>query len=235
MARARGRPGSPAPRRRPTARLPKEVRAALPREVASTWELIAPHLPPGLYLAGGTAAALHLGHRQSNDLDFFYHGGAVDLDALGQELTNLGAVVDLRSPGTLRVYFGSTKVEFFHADEAVPQHPIGQPVDIAHVPVIDLRDLMAMKLKVLADRGELRDYYDVKEIEERKGIAVEEGVALFAHRYGLDRSSMAVRQLILALGYLDDCEEDEAVPMSKQELAAWWKQRQRKLLRNLGS
>lgn len=216
------------------ARLPKEVRDALPPPVARAWRLIAPHLPAGVYLAGGTATALRLHHRRSNDLDFFFHENAVDLDALEAELSKLGAAVDLRSPGTLRVYVGETKVEFFHADEARPQHPLAPPSTIGDVPVADIRDLMAMKLKVLAERGELRDYCDVKEIEEREGVSVEDGIALFRERYGLDQASPAIRQLIMALGYLDDCDEDESLPMSKRELADWWRKRQAKLIRNLG-
>jgi predicted nucleotidyltransferase component of viral defense system len=48
--------------------------------------------------------------------------------------------------------------------------------------VADIKDLMAMKLKVLSERGELRDYYDVKDIDERGGVTVEEGLALFRER-----------------------------------------------------
>jgi len=102
------------------------------------------------------------------------------------------------------------------------------------VKVADILDLMAMKLKVLAERGELRDYFDVKEIEERAGVSLEDGIALFRERYGLDQANPAIRELIVALGYLDDCEEDESLPMSKLELADWWSKRQAKLIRNLG-
>ena len=48
--------------------LPQEVRQVVPRATAEAWETIAPVLPPGLYLAGGTALAVHLAHRVSNDL-----------------------------------------------------------------------------------------------------------------------------------------------------------------------
>jgi Nucleotidyl transferase AbiEii toxin, Type IV TA system len=55
---------------------------------------------------------------------------------------------------------------------------------VAGLGVADLRDLMAMKIKVMAERGEMRDYFDVKAIDERGGISVEEGVALYMRRYG---------------------------------------------------
>lgn len=235
MGRGQGASGKPqASSRRSQSPLPKEVRQALPQGVARAWMLLAPHLPDGLYLAGGTATAIHLHHRRSNDLDFFFHGNAVDLDALEKELSQLGVAVDMRSPGTLRIYVGKTKVEFFHADEARTQHLLVPPSEIADLQVADIRDLMAMKLKVLAERGELRDYYDVKEIEERKGVTIEEGIALFRERYGLDNASPAIRHLIVAMGYLEDSDEDQSLPMTKSELTAWWRKRHAMVIRNLG-
>jgi len=103
-----------APRQRNrAARLPKDVHEALPPAVARAWRLIVQHLPAGLYLAGGTATALRLRHRRSNDLDFFFHHNAVDLDALRDELSKRGAAIDLRAPGTLRVYVARTKLNSF--------------------------------------------------------------------------------------------------------------------------
>jgi hypothetical protein len=37
-----------------------------------------------------------------------------------------------------------------------------------------------------------------------------------------------------ALGYLDDIVEDEALPVGKKDLTAWWRHRQAKLVRELG-
>jgi predicted nucleotidyltransferase component of viral defense system len=103
------------------------------------------------------------------------------------------------------------------------------------VPVASVKDLMAMKLKVLAERGELRDYYDVMQIDQHGGVSVEDGVAYYLDRYRLDHASDALAHLIRALGYLEDADEDEALPVSKAELAAWWRGRQAELIRNLGT
>ena len=62
--------------------LPDQLRDVLPPGAAETWERIAPIVPEPAYLGGGTAIAVHIHHRQSRDLDFFYHENAVDLDAL---------------------------------------------------------------------------------------------------------------------------------------------------------
>lgn len=103
------------------------------------------------------------------------------------------------------------------------------------MPVASVKDLMAMKLKVLAERGELRDYYDVMQIDQHGGVSVEDGVAYYLDRYRLDHASDALAHLIRALGYLEDADEDEALPVSKAELAAWWRGRQAELIRNLGT
>lgn len=224
------------------ARRPDEARdlAASPLErlpdgVAAALRKLRPVLPEGLYLAGGTAVAMRLGHRKSQDLDFFFHGGAADIDELEAMLIGLGSAVEFRGPGTLRGYVDATKVAFLQADLAGFQQRLEEPETLADIRVARMKDLMAMKLKVLAERGELRDYYDVKCIDEDGSVSLEDGVAFFLRRYGLDRASDALPHLVRALGYLDDVEEDESLPMSKAELARWWQARQVELLGNLGT
>jgi hypothetical protein len=217
------------------AQLPAELRRVLPPDTRDAWRALAPVLPSPLYLGGGTGVAVHLGHRSSRDLDFFFHRSAVDLGRLAKQLGEAGpfAVTD-SSPGTLRGLFGATKLELLHADEAAPQTLLEEPAPVAGLRVAGLKDLLAMKLKVLAERGEMRDYFDVRAIDEQSPLSVEDGVALFLARYRLDPSSGAVRSLIHALGYLDDVEEDPSLPASRDELAAWWQRRQATLIRNLG-
>jgi hypothetical protein len=134
------------------------VREILPLDTAATWDAIAPVVPPTTYLGGGTAIAVHLAHRVSRDLDFFFHHESVDLDSLAHRLDAIGpfAVTD-RSAGTLNGIFSATKVQFLHADEARPQHLLEPPVEVDGLQIAGLSDLMAMKLKVVGDRGELRD------------------------------------------------------------------------------
>lgn len=116
-------------------------------DCAASWD--ATSISPG----GGTAVAIYLHHRVSRDLDFFYHDDSLDLGALERELKSIGAAVTLRAPGTLRVQIGEAKVEFLHADEKAPQHQIEKPKEVSGVPLASLRDIMAMKLKVLAESG----------------------------------------------------------------------------------
>jgi Nucleotidyl transferase AbiEii toxin, Type IV TA system len=66
------------------------VRTILPGDTATTWDVIAPIVPQQAYLGGGTAIAVHLGHRVSRDLDFFFHHHSIDLDDLASRLAAAG-------------------------------------------------------------------------------------------------------------------------------------------------
>ena len=156
----------------------------MPADTAMAWELLAPTIPAAAYLAGGTAIAVHLGHRVSHDLDFFYHRNAIDLDQLARTIDTVGPfAITMRSPGTLNALFFRTKIQFLHADEVAPQRLLTQPFEVAGLRVAQLDDLLAMKLKVVGDRGELRDYFDLMTIEQRGGRSVEEGLQLFLARF----------------------------------------------------
>jgi len=214
--------------------LSPQLRAVLPTDAQKAWTTLAPLLPRELYLAGGTGAAVHLHHRQSRDLDLFFHHAAVDLQRVREIVSTAGAfAVELEGSGTLRGVFGATKLELLHADEVKPQTLLDEPTEVCGLRVAGLRDLLAMKLKVVRERGELRDYYDIKEIEQRSGLSVEDGLVFFMKRYGVSAQDPAIGQIVQALGYLDDIEADDSLPISKEQLIAWWAKRQPTLVRNL--
>ena len=92
--------------------LPERVRGILPPDTALTWETIAPIVPPTAYLGGGTAIAVHLAHRVSRDLDFFFHRNSVNLGELNTKLSAAGPfAVAERAPGTLKAgtSYGSSR------------------------------------------------------------------------------------------------------------------------------
>jgi hypothetical protein len=176
------------------------VRKILPPDTAATWDVIGPLVPPGAYLGGGTAIAVYLGHRVSRDLDFFFHHGSVDLDELTRRLATAGPfAVTERAPGTLNGVFSATKVQFLHADEGCPQHLLEPPEEVDCLRVAQLSDLMAMKLKVVGDRGELRDYFDLMIIEQRAGRTVDEGLALFIERFQPEYPQQAINHILASV------------------------------------
>jgi hypothetical protein len=207
------------------------IRAILPPDTAATWDAIAPIVPPEAYLGGGTAIAVHLGHRISRDLDFFYHHGSIDLDDLARRLSEAGPfAVTERSPGTLNGLFSATKVQFLHADESRPQHRLEQPQETDSLRIAGLSDLIAMKLKVVGDRGELRDYFDLMTIEQRTGRTADEGLALFVARFQPEYPQPAINHILLGLGYFDDVDPDDALPVPRSEIVDYWTRRQREII-----
>ena len=211
--------------------LPGELRRVLPVETAEVWEAIAPVIPSGCRLGGGTALAVHLGHRQSRDLDFFFEDAGLDLDALERSLGTRGEVaVTRRAPGTLNCQFCAAKVQFLCA---AGQRELEDPTVVQGVAVLGLSDVFAMKVKVIGDRGELRDYFDLQQIELLTGRSVEEGIGLYMARYAVSPEDASIPHIVESLGYLDDVDEDDLLPEGKAEIAAYWRRRQPEVLRNL--
>ena len=207
------------------------IRAILPPGTAATWDAIAPIVPPEAYLGGGTAIAAHLGHRISRDLDFFCHHGSIDLDDLARRLS-----AACRSPlpgvrrGTLNGLFSATEVQFLPADESRPQHLLEQPQETGGLRIAGLSDLIAMKLKVVGGRGELRDYLDLMTIEQRTGRTVDEGLALFVARFQPEYPQQAISHILLGPGYFDDVDPDDALPVPRSEIVDYWTRRQREII-----
>jgi hypothetical protein len=215
--------------------LPDHIRAVLPPDTASSWQVLAPLIPPEAYLGGGTAIAVHLSHRVSRVLDFFYHRHAIDLDMLETTLSAAGPfAVTLRAPGTLNALFSKTKVQFLHADEIEPQHPLAPPSEIAGIHVAALEDLIAMKLKVIGDRGELRDYFDLMIIEQRTAHRVEDGMSLFLARFAPSYPQQALLHIVRGLGYFDDVEPDHLLPVPRSQIIDYWVRRQPAIIASLG-
>jgi hypothetical protein len=216
--------------------LPGWLENVLPADAASTWERIAPAVPKAAYLVGGTAITVHLQHRVSRDLDFFFHKNGIDLDQLASRLSELGPfAITWRAPGKLNGVFSETKLQFLHADEGLPQRLLERPKTVEGLQIAGISDLLATKLKVIGDRGEARDYFDLMRIEERSCRRVEEGLGLFLARYNIpnERATSAIDPIVRALGYFDDVEEDKALPVSLKLIERYWQRRQPEVIASI--
>lgn len=211
--------------------LPDWLKTLLPGETGGAWEQVAPLIPGGVYLAGGTAIAVHLRHRQSRDLDFFFHRYTVDLDELTNRLQESGPfAVTARAPGTLNGLLGETRLQFLQAGIERPEHRLEPTTHVAGLEVAGLGDLLAMKLNAIAGRGQLRDYFDLMAIEQQSGRSVEEGLALFLARYKPQHRDSALEPIVLALGYFGDVAADPFLPAPRDEIEAYWQRRQPQVL-----
>jgi hypothetical protein len=211
-------------------RLPPHIRRVLPAATAETWARILPLVPAAAYLAGGTGIAVQLFHRKSRDLDFFLEA-RVDLIELAQQLHEAGDFVpSLLQDDTLNGVFDACKLQFLLADT---QRVIEPFVQIAGLRVAGLGDLLATKLKVIADRGALRDYFDIMILEQQAGRTVEEGLALAIARYHPEVPDQMVTSIVRGLGYFGDVADDPGLPASRRVIERYWRRRQPEIVRRL--
>lgn len=144
-------------------------------------------IPEQFVLWGGTAVALHLGHRESVDFDFFSNT-ATDIEKLIQTVPILKeATVLQREPGTLNVQVnrgGPVKMSFFMVPGVLT--PINPPLLVPEnkLKIASLLDLAAMKVKIVSDRAEAKDYIDIAYILRNSKITLPDALAAAAMVYG---------------------------------------------------
>lgn len=162
----------------------------------------------GLYLAGGVAIALHLGHRRSLDLDLFSRAPGVDLarvrDALARTVQTVEVVA--LTDASLRVLVAGTPVDIVAYPYRLLQRPMAGPEGIA---VARLRDLATMKLAAVAQRGLYRDFWDLHEILTH-GVTLGRALGDYTRRYGAARSDHY--HVLRALTYFGDAESATVLP-----------------------
>lgn len=204
-------------------RLPAALRAVLPAATREAWERIVPVVPDVAYLVGGTAVAIHLGHRRSRDLDFFTTA-PFDPAALVVALQSVGEFAATTiTEGSLTGMLEGAKVQFFDAHQ---QDVLAPPTLVAGIRVAGLRDLLATKLKVIGDRGTLRDYFDLMVIEGQTELRVEQGLAFYLARYKPQTPESSLAHIVRALGSFGDVDDDLDLPVARSRVERYWRRRQ---------
>lgn len=210
--------------------LPPELRKVLPAPTARAWQKVAPLVPEGAYLAGGTAIAVHLNHRQSRDLDFFLSVKA-DLRLVRDQLSQVGTFVTTTfQEDTLNGVLDDAKIQFLLAESQRVLEPMST---VGGIPIAGLGDLLATKLKVIGDRGEMRDYFDIMVIEQQGGRRAEEGLALFVQRYSPTVPEAAIDHIVKGLGYFDDVADDLELPVPRETIERYWIRRQPEIVKSI--
>jgi len=134
----------------------------LPAPQRQLWDDL-DQIPPGFVLYGGTALALRLGHRASEDFDFFSND-PFRPDELERLIPFLAHAPRLQSsPNTLVSLVerdGPVKVSFF-GGLTLRRVNDPDPVDGPGLFVASLMDLAATKVRVVQDRAEAKDYIDL--------------------------------------------------------------------------
>jgi hypothetical protein len=154
------------------------------------------------YLGGGTAVALHLGHRRSLDLDWFTGEKFGDPLLRGVQERGIPLVVRQIDRGTVHgVRVSLLEYRYACLREAV--RPPGLAVSIASLP-----DLAAMKLAAVAQRGAKKDFVDLYALAPRF-IPLSRMVGYYQRKYG----TLNVGHLLYSLTYFDEAEGERMPQM----------------------
>lgn len=121
----------------------------------------------GWTLVGGTALAIQLGHRLSEDLDFMrwqtHKGERMDVDwpQIRKELETVAEIQSMDILDHNHVEFIVAGVKFsFYARES--KSPVNHTVPfLNHIVLADMEAIAAMKMEVMLRRSKFRDYYDL--------------------------------------------------------------------------
>jgi hypothetical protein len=173
----------------------------LPPAQREIWTSLASAPNLNFVLYGGTAIALHLGHRESLDFDFF-RSEPLDKDQIRAAFGFInGAAIVQDAPDTLVVVAempsGPVKISFFGG---IGFGRVNDPLRTRDgiLLVASLDDLMATKLKATLDRAEAKDYRDIAEMISA-GVSLPAGLSAFSAMFNGEPS-----QVLRSIGYFED-------------------------------
>lgn len=177
----------------------------LPPEQLRLWPRLSGAAKLGLVLYGGTAVALHVGHRFSVDFDFFTEE-ALDRDALHRGFPFLAESSVLQEAPNAYTVLASDesfaperiKISFFGG---INIGRVGEPTltEDGVLEVASLVDLMGTKVKVLLQRVEAKDYLDIAAMLGA-GVSLPGGLAAARAMYG---ASFQPSESLKALTYFE--------------------------------
>jgi len=181
----------------------------LPPAQQQLWPLLKATGKLGFVLYGGTAIALRLGHRPSNDFDFFSEK-ALDREAIFSALPFMPKALmlqDGRNSISVLVQPDSSdatehphlKVSFFGM---IDGGRVGEPsmTEDGVLQVASLDDLMATKVKVILQRAEAKDYRDIAAMVT-SGVSLAKGLAAAREIFG---NQFQPSESLKAMVYFED-------------------------------
>ena len=156
-------------------------------------------------LAGGTGLALLVGHRISDDFDFFRNKN-MDIDSLHNLFKKTGIYETLQQgENTLTILTHEVKISFFQ----VPAPFIFKPSPYIFFSIADIRDIALMKLIAISGRGSRKDFIDLYTIL-RGGDILNDYFKMLPKKYSKERINYY--HILKSLTFFEDAEKE---PMPK--------------------
>lgn len=162
-------------------------------------------------LAGGTALALQIGHRKSNDLDFF---GTVDFETMDvhEVFAGFSKVISLQRSKNINIFnINGIKVDFVNYSYPwLEEYIMEENIRLAKLP-----DIAAMKLAATTGRGSRKDFVDIYFL--LKKYSLKEMLGFYRKKY-FDASEFLV---LKSLTYFEDAEKEP--PIATKDNIPWEK------------
>ena len=129
----------------------------------------------GFYLVGGTALALHIGHRISVDFDLFSSDELSSqlLQGVKRVFSRYPISVTYRAPDQLTLFIHNIKTTFFH----YPYPLIDRCIKYQGVPVATIQEIAAMKAFAIGKRLSYKDYVDWYFLLKERHVNLSEVIA----------------------------------------------------------
>ena len=157
----------------------------------------------GIYLAGGTALALHFGHRTSYDLDF-YTPKHFNSQTIYKRFQKIFEKEKISNPDiledTLKFKLNITDISFFR----YPYNLIQPLISYQSVDLASPEDIIAMKMEAIIGRGLKRDFVDIYFAIKTYGI--KKILNFYKEKYPKIFNEY---NCITALSYFEDAEKKE--------------------------
>lgn len=203
-------------------------RRVIPEAAERVLEILSQAGIQRFYLAGGTALALRLGHRLSNDLDFFT-AEPFEEERLLSDLAQ-AETLSLLSMGreTLHLSIMGIRVSFIGY-----LYPVLFPLSsYLGINVADPRDIACMKISAIGGRGTRRDFVDLYFLGRQYGLP--HLFELFGKKYA--RIDFNLVHALKSLTYFKDAEDQPMpnmlVPVSWDEITRFFQQEAPKILQS---
>lgn len=132
----------------------------LPQKTAKLVQLIQEKKPDFLnnfYLSGGTALSLQIGHRESEDLDFF-NQNHFSSQKIQQDLEKLGKPNNTElAKGTVNTFLNDVQLQFLE----YPYDLLRPTIKWQSIKLSSIEDIACTKLQTIGMRGSKKDFVDL--------------------------------------------------------------------------
>jgi hypothetical protein len=153
----------------------------------------------GFYLVGGTALALHFGHRKSIDIDLFSNFDFNASDLLEKIHQDFSYQMFFTAPNTLKGHIGNINVDIL----AHRYKLIAEPEVVHEITLLSVPDIIAMKLNAISTSGQrAKDFIDIYYLLTKYNLG--RMLDFYKLKYNQQNIAFVLKSLI----YFDDVDLD---------------------------